>query len=145
MSIAAFLSSFRSQYRHGAFELRLEERIDDVVRREKVPPAYGAYVISAPSIQDREILCIGKAGTICQDGRFKSQTIRERLTKKQDGMYRHIFFRRGMETLGLTSLHFEWFVTFEENVRVLPVLAEAQLLAEFHREFNRLPRWNKAA
>lgn len=145
MSISALLDSFRSQYRHGVFELKLEERIDDVVRRDNVPLAYGAYVISTPTAPDREILCIGKAGTICQDGRFKSQTIRERLTKKQDGMYRHIFFRRGMEALGLSSLHFEWFVTFEDKVRAPPFLAEAQLLAEFHCELNRLPRWNKAA
>lgn len=145
MSFEESLVLFRQQNRHGVFELRVDERIDAVVRREEVPNAPGVYVISTAIESNREILYIGKAGTICQDGSFKSQGLKQRLIKKQDGVIRHIFFRTQMESLGLQSLRFEWFATFEAAKQVPPFLAESQLLAAFFSQFNRLPLWNKGA
>ena len=145
MSIASMIQSFRSLYRHGSFALKFDERIDDVVRRENVPLQYGVYVISESGRPGAEILCIGKSGTLCQDGTLKAQALRKRLTMKQDGVYRRVFFTNKMKELGLPSLHFEWFVTFASTTHVPPFLAEAQLLAAFYGEFSYLPRWNKAA
>lgn len=145
MNIDESLTVFRQRHRHGVFELPKGECINTVVRRQKVPNAPGVYVISAAIESNREILYIGKAGTICQDGSFKSQGLKQRLIMKQDGMVRHIFFKTQMESLGLYSLHFEWFATFEAAEKVPPFLAESLLLAAFFSQFNRLPLWNKGA
>ena len=145
MSVRALLDGYRERFTNGQFTLNLEESIDEVVRREKVPKVYGVYAISAPPVCGAEILYFGKAGTVLADGTFKAQTIPKRLTMKQDGLYRREFFQREMKLAELPSLHFQWFETFGGVNRTPPFLAEAQLLSAFLEEFGRLPRWHRCA
>jgi len=124
----------------GKFELSQGQRIREVVRSAEVPDRYGIYIISDP--QGR-VLYIGRAGTVCNDGTFKRQTLRRRLTNKQDGLPRQQFFEDVLRIRGLESLHFEWFVTFDREDRVLPCLAESELLQAYFNDYGRLPPYNK--
>lgn len=83
------LGNLRSQSEcRGDFVLHDTETINEVVVREGVPNGYGVYVMSANRDGHREIVYVGKAGTLRQDGSFKQQGLAKRLTMKQDGEYR---------------------------------------------------------
>lgn len=129
----------------GEFQLKARESLDDVVIREHVSEGYGVYVISGCRNSEREVLYIGKAGTICQDGRMKKQGLRKRLTMKQDGIYRRDYFRQKITDMKLNALHIEWLVTYSEGKGVPPFLAESELLAAFLFVLGQLPSWNKSA
>jgi hypothetical protein len=92
------------------------------VRREKIPNERGTYIISKCG-DPHTTLYIGKAGTINQDGSWKDQGIAQRLTRKQDGIYRRDFFIRLMTEEQLTGLSFRWFVTHDHNTNIIPALA----------------------
>ncbi len=142
-AVAEFRERFPDQ---GSFDLKPGESIKAAVTRHDVSSGRGVYVITACRGGQREVVYIGKAGTIRTDGSFKDQGIAKRLTMKQDKhTYREVFFREIIATERLDCLQFEWFVTSAEECSVPPFLAEAQLLAAFFRVTKRLPRLNKAA
>lgn len=144
MSVESILAAFRKEFpnEHGTFDLLPGESINVAVREHNVPRMKGVYVIFA----GKEIVYIGKAGTLLRDGSFRNQTLRVRLTRKQDKVSRKIFFETKMEEMNLPALRFEWFVTFDgARTLVPPFLAEAELLAAFYSDFRRLPSWNKSA
>lgn len=128
---------------NGSFELRPGESIKDAVRRHDVPDGYGAYFITSIHGAKKEVVYIGRSGTLQQDGTFKKQALRRRLTMKQEGEYRETFFVRKMEEMKLDCLRFNWFVTHTKNTMVLPALAEAELIQAFWEDQGVLPLWNK--
>lgn len=130
-------------FTHGRFVLLQSESINEVVVHERVSKGFGIYVISGCRNSGSEVLYIGMAGTICQDGRTKDQGIRKRLTMKQGGIYRKDYFPRVIDERNLDSLNIEWFETYSVGKGVPPFLAEAELLAAFLRSSGRLPALNK--
>src|SRR5450755_769192 len=105
-----------------------------------------AVFTSLPPCSDiPTIIYIGKAGTLMRDGSFKEQKLRRRLTNLQGRIRRTVFFRDYIFKRNLAGLMFEWFVTFDGNVRDLPLLAEAKLLQEFFNEHGCLPELNSCA
>lgn len=146
MLFTNLLEEFRVKFsEHGEFILLPDESIKKVVVREGVSVGYGVYIISACHPERREIVYVGKSGTLLQNGIFKRQGIRKRLTMKQDKkIYREAFFINYIRENSLEGLHIEWFVTYTGNVHVLPLLAEAQLLAAYFTEFKYLPLLNRA-
>ena len=142
MHINKILAKFREVYQRGELRIGPGESIDEMVVREEVSEGYGVYVISGFRNAEREILYIGKSGTVCQDGSMKRQGIRKRLTMKQDGMRRRTFFKKVIAEKNLNELHIEWFVTYP---KIPPFLAESELLAAYLTESGKLPVLNKAA
>lgn len=131
-----------TRFSYGRFSLLPDESIKDVVNRENVPNARGIYIIFR--CDDLQIpLYIGKAGTMQTDGTWKKQGLRERLTMKQDGMYRSEFFRKLMSDKVLTGLTFLWFVTHHQNSGVIPAFAEMELLQAHYDQYGSLPELNK--
>ena len=126
----------------GKFEFRQGQRIREVVRSAEVPEEHGAYIISDP--QGR-VLYIGRSGTMLNNGKFQKQTLRGRLTNKQGGRSRQEFFGDMLRERDVQSLHFEWFVTFGEANKILPSLAESQLLQAHFDDHGRLPPYNEKA
>ncbi|MBN3761161.1 hypothetical protein [Burkholderia sp. Ac-20365] len=146
MTFDTSLGALRSSaFNHGEFELRAAESINDVVRLERVSDGFGVYVIYGQCEGEREVLYIGKAGTICQDGTVKMQGIRSRLTMKQDGVYRREYFQSVIRDRGLDALLFEWFETYAGGKGHTPFLSEAILLDSFLQSTGSLPVLNKAA
>jgi len=125
----------------GRFEFKQGQRIRDIVHNAEVPESYGAYIISDPQGRVRYI---GRSGTMLNNGSFQNQTLRGRLTNRQGGRSRQEFFGDMLREGDVQSLHFEWFVTFSEANRILPSLAEGQLLQAYFDDYGRLPPYNKS-
>jgi excinuclease UvrABC nuclease subunit len=123
----------------GDFELKQGEDIRKILKEKNVPNEYGIYIIYNDK---NEIIYIGKAGTVNNDGSFKKQGLRKRLKMKQNGMYRHIFFQKIIKENNYKFLKFKWFVTYK-NEGIYPFLAEAELLSRYLDIYKKLPLLNK--
>jgi hypothetical protein len=146
MAFDELLDDYRRRFpRNGCFELREGESIRTRAEEERVPREPGVYLIYGRKERRRELLYVGKAGTLRQDGVFKRQKLRGRLSARQKGMSRQRWYQNQMRRLGLDALVFLWFVTFDDSVRVVPSKAEADLLQAYFDDENRLPRWNESA
>jgi len=144
MRVGTTLKAFRRTFqRRGTFTLSSDESINAAVRRQDVPNAHGAYII-ADSPECRTIFYIGRAGTVTLDGKCKEQGIRRRLVNLQGRERRSVVFQHFMAERKLAGLFFEWFVTFDDAIKVLPAYAEARLLQAYFDEHGRLPELNKS-
>jgi hypothetical protein len=129
---------------NGRFSLLCGESINDVVKRENIPAARGVYIIFRCDDADRP-LYIGKAGTVNQDGAWKEQGLAERLTMKQDGKYRREYFGELMSEQSIAGLTVQWFVTHDQINKVIPALAEMELLQAHFDQYDCLPKLNRCA
>lgn len=127
---------------HGEFTLLSNESINEVVKREHVPDDPGVYMYFSRD-DLKHPLYIGKAGTMRTDGTWMDQRLRKRLTRKQGGLYRKEYFRKLMAESKFAGLIFFWFVTHSQNGKVIPALAELELMQAHYDEFRCLPKLNK--
>lgn len=128
MTFAMAVDDARTRFpNNGRFSLHAEESINDVVKREKVPAGRGVYIIFRWDDAERP-LYIGRAGTVNQDGKWKEQDLAKRLTMKQGGKYRREYFRDLMREQSIAGLTFQWFATYDQTNKVIPALAEMELL-----------------
>lgn len=123
----------------------------ELVKKSQVSVGYGVYwILGTPAnAGETELLYIGKSGIVMTNGALREQGLRKRLTKKQDGTSRQVFFGRVLfgEILGRSyeSLEIHWQETYRERSGIPPFLAEAQLLSAFLKERGMLPPLNKEA
>jgi len=129
---------------NDSFVLHKGEKLSERIKEAKVPNKPGVYIIYRKKGTFREVLCIGKGGTLRKDGTFSDQKLLGRLEKgKQNRIPRRRFFQEKMETLGLDELEFRWFVTFSENTKIIPAKAEADLIQAYYTQHKKLPDWNE--
>jgi hypothetical protein len=64
---------------------------------------------------------------------------------KQDGKYRREYFRELMSEESIAGLTFRWFVTHDQNKRIIPALPEIELLQAHFDQFDCLPKLNRCA
>lgn len=140
------VASLRKKYIHnGEFQLLPDTNISSIVKKCGVPDAYGVYIIFAGLKIAGLPIYIGRAGTVNQDGSWKHQGLKGRLTAKQQGKPRNIFFREDIiKQNNLDGLSFTWFITHDGGSGTLPCLVEAQLIQHYFNENHTLPRFNKA-
>jgi hypothetical protein len=145
MTFKSALQRARAQFTtNDEFLLLRDDSINEMVRRKNVPDDPGIYIIFGPDDLERP-LYIGKAGTMRADGSCKAQGIRKRLTMKQEGKIRRKYFCELMAREGLTGLRFLWFVTLDQNSKIIPALAEMQLLQAYYNDTKSLPKLNRCA
>jgi hypothetical protein len=145
MRFSMAVEAARARYPdNGRFSLLLDESINDVVKRERVPAARGIYIIYSCDDAARP-LYIGRAGTVNQDGKWKKQGLAKRLTMKQQGKYRRDYFQDQMSKQSIAALTFHWFVTHDQTNKVIPALAEMELLQAHFDEYDCLPTLNLCA
>lgn len=80
---------------HGSFTFSINESLRDKIK--DIPDGYGVYRIYSNS-KNGELLYIGKAGTVKNNGTYSKQNLRKRLANKQDGKSREDFFREKLIT-----------------------------------------------
>ncbi len=115
--------------------------------REKskdVPNLPGVYYIIRLAKGKPELVYIGKAGSIEQDGNFKNQGLHNRLNNKQEGLKRQDFFTKKCIEENIDALDIYWFVTFDHINNDLPGYIEGLLLQIYFEQFGNLPEWNKS-
>ncbi len=141
------LDEFRHLYTfQGTFELLKGASIHLTLAQNGVPDGYGVYVIYSVKADSKNLIYVGKAGTLTTSGIWKRQGLSGRLKRKQNKLLRQDFFQQFIEQHELDVLFFEWFVTFDgEQAKTLPLLAEARLLQAYFDDHNHLPSLNKQA
>jgi hypothetical protein len=91
---------------------------------------------------------VGSTGTVQNDGTLKS---------KNGGLYDkivngHQFAKTGrkyswpvqMKKESIDRLEVYWYDTFNDKNKIIPTFIEGQILQNFLKENNKLPRWNIA-
>ena len=105
---------------------------------DNVPDAPGVYIISD---HNGVIIYIGKAGTIRQDGTFKSQGLHGRLNNKQKDIARQEYFDSRMSVESIPQIRIDW---YELNEGIIPGYIEGLLIQEYYHANKVLPRWNES-
>lgn len=145
MKFNKLIQEFSKEFSNsGIFELLPNESINEVVVRAKVPDKYGVYLIYGIQNNFEQLIYIGKSGTLKNDGKFKNQALRKRLTMKQDDMRRKDFFRKIMKENNYDKLKFLWFITYDDIQKILPGFAEGKLFQGYFEDFSCLPKFNKS-
>ena len=124
---------------NGSLTFDPKKKLKKIINESKVPASPGIYFIS----YQQTILYIGKAGTVNQNGDFKTQKLKQRLSAKQDHMSRELYFRKGMLEKKIPSIDIYWFVTIDDDQKFLPAYIELKAIQMFYEKFNCLPEWNK--
>jgi hypothetical protein len=110
---------------------------------KKVPDLPGIYYIYRLRKGEKDLVYIGKSGTIRSNGTFKEQLLNKRLNNKQEGIHRQKFFEQKLEEEGSDALAIYWCVTFDKENKDIPSYVEGVLLQRFFELYGRLPDWNK--
>lgn len=146
-SVERILEKWQTEFKHGAFNY-----VDSVPRFRAVvmahfgrmpQKAYGIYIIR--QLDTKEILYIGKGGTINGQGQYKGQDLLGRLcnTRGKDQSGKEIsadfWFRSLAQERG--PLEVEYMLV---KPPVSPGYIEAELLQSHLAEYNRLPLKNKS-
>jgi hypothetical protein len=110
--------------------------------------ASGIFLVYDISNEVKELIMVGSTGTVQNDGTLKS---------KNGGLYDkivngHQFAKTGrkyswpaqMKKESMDKLEVYWYETFNEKNKIIPTFLEGQILQNFLKEFNKLPRWNVA-
>ena len=93
----------------------------------------------------KDIIYIGKSGTMINDGTFESQGIAKRLTKKQNSLPRNVYFQNVIKEYKFEKLEFLWITTFDEICQEIPSLTEAKMIQAYFSQYKKLPLLNKEA
>ena len=103
---------------------------------KNIPNTPGVYIIY--NSKD-EIVYIGKAGTVNQDGTFKKQGLHKRLTNQNHGTRREKDFLSKIEEDGIDYIDIKW---YELTSGVIPGYVEGVLIQEYFNKHGELPSWN---
>lgn len=133
MNTTILLKDYKS-FKIKAYKLEKNQNI----KNQDLLKEYGVYVISDPN---DEVVYIGKAGTIKQNGSYKKQNISKRLKNIRDKQDSNDYFKDYMEDKELDSLTFTCIVTVPTK---LPGFVEADLVQKFFDEEKILPLLNKS-
>lgn len=135
------ITLLKNTYEHGSYEYNnplenftkvTNSHFKNVNRKGK----YGIYIIRKRDIRD--ILYIGKSGTIDNQGRFKSQTLPGRLKNvKKNDVTSNKWFKDLFQEKGPLSIEYI-FLPLSKS----PAFVESLLLQTFLNEYHRLPYKN---
>ncbi len=126
---------------NGHFFYKKGDRLLEASR--EVPEKPGVYYILRLARGKVDLVYIGKAGTVAQNGRFKNQQLKGRINNKQNGMPRQQFFDQKMQDENIDGLDIYWFVTKDDNHNDLPGYVEGLLIQRHFEIHGQLPPWNK--
>jgi len=145
MKIQNLIENYISSNQNGKFELKINENINKIIKEKQVPNSYGIYIIYSIKKLSKDIIYIGKSGTMINNGTFRNQGIAERLTKKQNGVVRKIYFQNIIKKFEFEKLEFLWIITFDEQHKEIPSLSEAKMIQAYFNQNKKLPLLNKEA
>ena len=110
--------------------------------------ASGIFLVYAISNEEKELIMVGSTGTVQNDGTLKS---------KNGGLYDkivngHQFAKTGrkyswpaqMKKESIDKLEVFWYDTFNDKNKIITTFLEGQILQNFLKENNKLPKWNVA-
>jgi len=115
------------------FKTCVTNHFKEVVERKR----YGIYIVR--QLDSKEVLYIGKSGTLDSQGQFKGQDIPKRLKNVKEGnVSANKWFKDLLQEKGSLIIEYVFLsCTFS------PAFIEATLLQAFLNEYHRLPYKNK--
>ena len=99
---------------------------------------YGVYIVRI--LDSKQIIYIGKAGSICNDGNFKRQDLQSRLKNTRGSQDSQTWFRNLVQSFG--ALRITYIVCNDRTLS--PAFVETLLLQAFLNDFECLPAKNKS-
>jgi hypothetical protein len=110
----------------------------------------GIYLVFADSVDDDHLIYIGISG-IVTNGVFNHRLggMRERLISgKQKDKYgnrdaRRNIWKKMMADDNITELHIKWYITYDDEIQVIPRQIEQAFLEILKDQNGYLPLWNK--
>lgn len=150
MTINEILEKYEKIQENNLISFIREDDYIDVIKKSKAPKKFGVYLfLEKPEVETNNILYIGKSGTVEQDGKWKKQTIRKRLTKNQNGEKRKLVLPKlmkiGKDNQEIKKIFIRCFVTYdkENGFEDLPGYVEGLLMNEYFKKEKKLPIWNR--
>jgi hypothetical protein len=144
MSLATKINDLTIKYSKGSFGFHSNDKLSQILIKNSVPNKPGAYIIYAKTeTEGKEIIYIGKSGTMNTKGEFSDQMLLGRLKAKQDKISREKYYKNLIKEYNFRSLFFQWFVSFDENNKILPAKLECDLIQVYYDENKKLPLLNK--
>ena len=122
------------------FILTQEDKISEVLVKNKVPNSFGIYIIYKNQKTYENIIYIGKAGEIDNIGSEKKQGLLKRLSNTRDKKSANEYFKDIFDE-DIKELIIEY---YETPTTVIPSFVEATLIQEYFQAFTKLPFLNKA-
>jgi hypothetical protein len=120
----------------GVFTFRLGTSLQHASK--SVPNLPGVYLIYALINGVRFLKYFGKAGML-KDGTIVKQGLFNRINNTHHDISREKYLNTKMKTMGIDTLQFEWFVTYDENNNINPFELEEAL---YYLTKNNTPEWN---
>ena len=106
----------------------------------------GVYLVYALKDGHIELVYIGSAGKISQNGQIKIQDggIADRIVNgKQFGEPRKKSWKAKVISENIEALDIYWYETFDKNNRDIPTVIKGILIQRFYELYGALPKWNK--
>lgn len=136
------IASLKNTFEYGSYEysnpsdsFRILTTIHFRGVRER--EMFGIYVVRQRDT--KEVLYIGKSGTLDSQGQFKNQDIPKRLKNVKNNIYADEWFRNLLQKKG--PLVIEYIFT---SISMSPAFVEASLLQAYLNEQHRLPYMNES-
>ncbi len=136
------IASLKKTYKYGSYEYsdpskNFTEVTASHFKKVRQQKKYGVYVVH--QCKTREVLYIGKSGTIESRGKFKGQEIPGRLTNVKGKICPNEWFRDLLRKKGPLVIEYIFLPT-----SISPALIESVLLQAYLNEHHRLPYRNKS-
>ena len=106
----------------------------------------GIYLIYTYTGRTKELVYIGKAGTMLKEKNFQRQKLMGRINNTSHNKPRNKYFKEKMKKGNFDKLVFYWFVTYSDvlnSKKIVPAYLEAKLLQHFVNKKETLPKWNE--
>lgn len=128
-------------YNNSYFTLdNINEKLSKKVKEIKLPNSFGIYIIYKNQKSYENIIYIGKAGEIKNNGTFKKQGLLKRLTNVRNNKTANNYFKE-LFCDDIDKIIIEY---FETSDGIIPSFVEASLVQEYFSKFLRLPLLNKS-
>lgn len=127
-------------YNNSSFSLNINEKLSKKVKEIKLPNSFGIYIIYKNQKSYENIIYIGKAGEIKNDGSFRNQGLLKRLKNVRNNKTANNYFKE-LFCDDIDKIIIEY---FETSDGIIPSFVEASLIQEYFSKFLRLPLLNKS-
>jgi hypothetical protein len=120
--------------------LNFDEKLSQKTKEIKLPNSFGIYIIYQNQKSYENIIYIGKAGEVKNNGTFKNQGLLKRLTNVRNNKTANNYFKE-LFCDDIDKIIIEY---FETSDGIIPSFVEASLIQEYFSVFSKLPLLNKS-
>jgi len=133
-------NNINSYFQHSSFVLNFDEKLSQKTKEIKLPNSFGIYIIYQNQKSYENIIYIGKAGEVKNNGTFKNQGLLKRLKNVRNNKTANNYFKE-LFCDDIDKIIIEY---FETSDGIIPSFVEASLIQEYFSAFSKLPLLNKS-